>query len=130
MISRLKSLQGPSREVDAEIAMALGIGEAFPTHGGWWFAEPQYFEDSPDLINRDALLPEYTASLDATVALVEKMNAKFYYRVEKLHPAGIKVFGAQYWATVGPPGAQEQATGPTAVLALLIALFTTLEPRT
>ena len=56
LIARLEKLTGPDREVDREIQIALGLP----------FSE--VLSDKPFLINA------YTASLDAAVALVERIR--------------------------------------------------------
>lgn len=120
LLDRLKELKGPSREVDAEIARLICWSPTgvIPAGGApsYWYSD-------------GFGLPTYTASIDAAVALVEKMlpgafremtgprrylniptpvPAKF--RSEILHDAG----SAVAWHDHEP-------------IALLIALLTALD---
>lgn len=68
LLPRLRAATGPSRELDAEIALAVGWTQHFwTTPGGikidWWI--------SPKSTQRISLL-EFTASIDAAMTLVPK----------------------------------------------------------
>jgi len=75
----------------------------------------------------DRTPPPYTASVDAAIALVERMFSPGYYRLEKLK--GLPDPHHACWATAGASGQQEDAYAPTAPLALLLALFRALEAK-
>lgn len=141
MISRLKSLQGPSREVDAEIYNALvddGGRIAFRVanwatppgdrldryHDGWLVGKSETDRYADDL-------PHYTASLDATVALVEKALPGWSW---ECRASGTGDKGqATVWNPMKAPGRNDEQRAyncPNPSIALLIALFTALEPHT
>ena len=70
LLSRLQALTEPSREIDAEIALANGWYIGKTTNDGVWFNPDGQIHDEP---------PHYTGSLDA----IEPLAAEFYYLFAK-----------------------------------------------
>lgn len=110
IIERLEKATGPEYALDVKIWLDL-------------VEKPEGKRD-PDMIGR---VPNYTASIDAAIALVERMFSPGYYRLEKLK--GLPDPHHACWATAGASGQQEDAYAPTAPLALLLALFRALEAK-
>jgi hypothetical protein len=127
LIAKLEGLEGPSREVDAEIAATLRVPQnkapawivrwagAYAVHKGtkvalkhqdgstgvWWSPQP------------------FTASLDAAMALVEKKAPGTNWNLDK--------WGASYQAILGEELASEvRGHAETPAIALLIALLRSL----
>ena len=142
IIKRLEGLTGPEREVDADIYIALHIpaervGKIDRLGGcvGWW---PK---DGPSESAIDVTC--YTASLDAAVALVERVlpgaeiglcdiHSDFRQPGEARHIA--EVMHDLTWVTYdGFPEPNYQTTGSgkanSRAIALLIALFRALDAR-
>lgn len=132
ILPRLKSLQEPNREVDAEIWLATTEGAtrrtttAHSATGAW----PDYFiDETRDASGHLISVPRYTASLDAAVALVEKMLPDANCWGVERSPAGFDAYVSRNNVDAGHwyHGAEHKTS---AAIALLIALFTALEPRT
>lgn len=62
LIERLEAASGPDRELDAEIAVAIGLGKATANHAG------RYWKQGDLHVTGEA--PAYTASIDAALTLV------------------------------------------------------------
>lgn len=129
ILNRLRSAESGSRELDIEIWFELVEQRYLWTQDreGYWHVNragtvmtPIWQDDTP---LRHA--PAYTTSIDAALALVERMLPEAIWRVEHL-PLDIE---PKYWATVGKAGEQEAAYGKTAPLAILTALFSALEAK-
>lgn len=77
LITRLSKLDAPDREVDAEIALALDLFETQPNKG--WPDRLDYGrrEENGSVTwpghGFDQLIPRYTASVDAAIALAERV---------------------------------------------------------
>lgn len=108
LLSRLQSLTEPSREIDAEIALAT-----FP----WLKDCPRDDRDGdPGWITKDGrtYAPRYTESLDAALTLVPQMSV---WCLEQT--AFVGGFTFEIWLRErGSAG-----HGPTAAIALLIAIM-------
>ena len=68
LITRLSKLDAPDREVDAEIAKSIGglkANREFGMAGNWW---DRWTDDGLTVA-----LPEYTTSVDAAIALAERV---------------------------------------------------------
>lgn len=104
---RIASATGPDRELDAAIhEWQFGLGSAVPE---FWPA----FDPAP-----------YTTSIDAAVALIERAGLTMAgYSVRHVY-AGMGDW--LYSAGVGAHGNEHVADGPTAPLALLLALINAL----
>jgi hypothetical protein len=110
LISRLQALTEPSREIDAEIALANGWYIGKTVNEGCWF--------SPDGEIHDREPPRFTGSLDAALTLVPQTSV---WRLEQT--AFVMGFTFEIWM-------QEAGTaghGPTPAIALLIAIMKTME---
>jgi len=123
ILNRLRSAESGSRELDGDIALALGQVDAEAVNwtrreDGWlWyrFVEPDDFDTWE--------APPYTTSIDAALALVERMLPDALY---DLH----KHYGGQWAASV----LRENHKRPyfeanSAPLAILTALFSALEAK-
>lgn len=148
LIEKLEAAEGPSRELDAEVAVALagwewhGGGEPreFQRFAGHWKkpGEEGYGTLEGQLCkcaeSGNSEPPPYTSSLDAAVALVERLlpgawretsGPRAYLNIPKAVP--------NYWrATVqpwGPKNANTAGWGATEPLAILAALLKALEAR-
>ena len=126
-ILRLEQLEGPSREADADIYIALFIpaervGRIDRLGGcvGWW---PK---DAPYVSAID--VPAFTASLDAAVALVERVlpewKKQLFENWDGLWIARVtgarRTFGTDYMRERAPAGS------PNGAIALLIAALEAL----
>jgi len=139
LLARVEAATGPDRELDAVIASQFRYHpygsfhwldrspEAVyaPTHSGWMgFTLPG--EDTPRDTWRSLA---YTSSLDATVALVEKMRPGWFFTVSNFS----SVIDERPWADIASrkcineeQGHEDQSylgRGNTPVLALLAALL-------
>ena len=80
LAERVMALTGPDREVDAEIAIALGIGgNTVAMPGGWCAGGPA---------EQPFLSPAFTVSLDAAIALLK--SKRWHWR--KLTADSISVY--------------------------------------
>lgn len=76
LITRLSKLEGPDREVDAEIWLLLTPGatrkklEVKSATNQW---APYIIDETRDETNRLITVPAYTASVDAAITLAERM---------------------------------------------------------
>lgn len=118
---RLRAASGSDRELDARVLIALipdqWRADAYDVELG--FA----VEHAEGRAFRKVRVPQFTASIDAALALCERTLPGAYWRVEKSPPALAAAHGQPFWATCGAAGQQEAATGPTAPLAILLALL-------
>lgn len=132
ILDRLRSAETGSRELDVEIWFELVEPRYLwaKDREGYWSVNragtvmtPIWQSDTP---LRHA--PDYTTSIDAALALVDKMLPDGRWRVEKcavpfLHP------GCAYWASAGLAGEQEATYAATPALAILTALLTALAAK-
>lgn len=117
---RVREAEGADRELDAGVAMGLD---------GFLLEElnPVYLTTGGDQANRDHRAPHYTASLDAAVALVERICPTGYPDIQKCmidpekHPDVL-----QWSATLYVDGRNFEANARTAPLAILAALLASL----
>jgi len=125
ILNRLRSAESGSRELDAMIAVSLQImpNNAFQPCAS---LDAGTFGTGAHTFWR---APEYTTSIDAALALVERMLPGGLWRVEKISGVLADQMNAPYWATAGKAGEQEAAYGKTAPIAILTALFTALEAK-
>jgi hypothetical protein len=128
----LASLTAPDREVDALIATTIGgyVYEKrdndrkawyYPTDSGGW--RQQLYSAFSDK------LPAYTASLDAAVALCERVLPGWSGDIDIGKPIADS---GKVGARLFPPGDGWQnysGVGPTPAIALLIAILTAKEAR-
>jgi len=134
IVARLEAASVGSREIDGLLARHFCWHRVEPRHmrgsAGGWIAPEDFIglngDGSPKLdglhgtsIYRDP--PRLTQSIDAALALADRVLPGGYWRVHRLPP--LEAVYAPYWATFGPAGGQEAATGNTAPLALCIAIL-------
>lgn len=114
LLSRLEGLTAPDREVDLEVHMSLAP-DLYP-EGSWSWDDKN-------------LPPHLTASLDATVALCERVLPGWSGDIDIGKPIADS---GKVGASLFPPGDGWQnysGVGPTPAIALLIAILTALEAR-
>ena len=130
LLSRLQGLTAPSREVDAHVhALAIGGRVHFIDDGDAVIERPidgMWIRGIYPL--KGKTIPRYTVSLDATVALCERVlpgwakgfdgGPKTCIAFVDPHDYDDRMFGARY-----------TACAPTPAIALLIAILTALEAR-
>lgn len=128
LLARVEAAAGPDRVLDFELHIGIVCDEIWPATNRQGFVTNPYSRMSDylatyrDVINADDQdfdFPRYTASLDAALALCERVLPGCRYRLEKDAPATSKAF----WATCGMPGEQEHAEAASAPLALLAAIL-------
>lgn len=118
LLSRLEGLTAPDREVDLEVHMSLAP-DLYP-EGSWSWDDKN-------------LPPHLTASLDAAVALCERVLPGWFYRVGKtsLFPNGWAYISRTHPSHCDREDEASCADGKAATpaIALLIAILTALEAR-
>jgi hypothetical protein len=119
IIDRLEKATGRNRDIDVAIAAA-----AIPKSAGSWIDQDHpWCNDHPE----DEEAPEFTASIDAAIALVERMLPEANcYGVEK-EPKCWTGYVSRNCVSDGHW--LKEASAPTAPAALLIALFRALEAK-
>ncbi len=130
LLSRLQGLSAPDREVDALIWLQLTPGA---TRKQWSYIHTAtqrecHVDETRNADGRLTIVPELTASLDAAVALCERVlpgwakgfdgGPKTCIAFVDPHDYDDRMFGARY-----------TACAPTPAIALLIAILTALETR-
>lgn len=115
IISRLEKATGPDRELDADVFFALG-GERYGALLKWP-GECVYF----------GVFPDFSASLDATIALIERVLPGWGYTFHK----DDENTATSLWTPEGKAAEQHyQVQGNTLSLSALAALFHALEAKT
>lgn len=102
LLARIESATGPSRDLDQDLYDLVWLGLDVPRE-----------EPLPHC-------PKFTASLDAAIALCERVLPGCNYRVEWQAKAATPERG---WASFGKSGEQECAYGYTPALALCAAII-------
>lgn len=113
LLERVRGATGPSRELDADLYRALGYEVRQSGDGFWTWSQ----SGGSDL----RILPKFTASLDAALALVERVLPGWEWSVGSDQGCAI--------ATVWTPHAgvdDLDVGGPTPALAILAALLSAL----
>ncbi|RUM98979.1 hypothetical protein EET67_04885 [Pseudaminobacter arsenicus] len=131
LIAKLEKLDGPSREVDAEIATCVDRYVTRPNKG--WPDKIDYGRLEADGLvtwpghGFDQLVPAYTARLDAALALVERVLPRMWRSIEW---AGTSKPPSE-WPVVefGIGDFKGKAQAKTAPIALLIALLKAKEAQ-
>jgi hypothetical protein len=131
LLARVEAAEGPNFELECSIFEAL----AMPTE---WFGSPVTshfrmgggygFNTSDGFRHLDCLkAPAYTASLDAALALVERVKPGWGVRMD-IHPGSTEASVEPRWKSLDVPRDQSfwAATLPTPALALLAALLKAL----
>lgn len=137
ILARLEKAEGPDRELDGLI---YGHFEGLKRNDGTFHLDidGERFQFEHPTLRHPAgpaalyvhgyNVGEFTASLDAALALVERCLPGAYWRAERLAPA-LTFDGEPFWASCGLAGAQEAAHAKTPAIALLIALVKALIAR-
>lgn len=124
LLSRLQGLSAPDTRIDAEIYASLGSAPHTATAGGRTI--PLIEKGDPNS------WPAYTASLDAAVALCERVlpgwKKQFFESFKGLWIARVtsprhETHSTDYMRGIPPGGS------PNGAIALLIAILTALEAR-
>ena len=108
LLSRLQGLTAPDREADRAILAWMGFS----------WRGMNYWHHDDKTMWPDTMPTNFTASLDATVALCERVLPGYDWTVDKS--------GGRGFAGVGQSFNEEAATP---AIALLIAILTALEAR-
>lgn len=122
LLTRVQKATGPDREIDGDIAEMF---DAAPSHlprvtgvGRSWlwaeFVEPDSWETWG--------APEYTASIDAALALVERVLPGWKWQINKGEGCGLILPGSTITTRV------HWGKGANTPLAILAALLTALQP--
>lgn len=112
LIDRLSKLEGPDREVDAEIALQNGW-QVFP--GDNWIGP-----------EAKIVVPDYTASVDAAIALAEKVLPGWYWGITQGDDGEDAMeFQGNIWPSIQPYPAELEQYGyhKFPAIALLIAIL-------
>ena len=122
LLSRLQGLTAPDREVDAALWLEFAPGA---TRKQWSYIHTAtgrecHVDETRDVNGRLIIVPELTSSLDAAVALCERVLPGYDWIVG--HTNGGLTIHAQV-------GQNEMVFGETPAIALLIAILTALEAR-
>ena len=124
LLTRLEGANGPDRELDAWLH-CLRFGWKFTRMPGPREGSSGFFaiEDSQGIRCHD--YPHRTASLDATIALVERVLPEAFWQIghDEDDPAWFRVRLLPFLQPV------IQAEGPTPALALLIAMCRAFQPQ-
>lgn len=133
LIERVEKATTGSRELDAEIARALGL---IPEGPGWTESSPGIWHKNLRWGRVNAEFdgvyspPSFTTSIDAALALVEAKLPGWSYGVamrgDKLRREGCDDERAYAWLKNGE---QAEADAPTLALALCLALLSALEKK-
>jgi hypothetical protein len=97
LIAALKAAEGPSRELDAEVAFTAGWRLA---HGCWWtpdqVTKSHKLKDGLMAMSGDPTIevPAFTASIDAALTLVPKGW--------RIYTADFSIKGRTRWSLLGP----------------------------
>ena len=115
LLERVKGLSGPDRETDAELAIALGLPPegAFRIRG---FTDEAAFGTGPYSYWQ---CPTLTASLDAVVALCERVLPGWTFILDTRHCPRARMFPPGVVA-MPDPITEHGATLPLALLAALL----------
>ncbi len=132
LIERLEGLSGPDRETDCAIGVATGQFEARTSRRPYVEFDYCYEDDDGNLIvpgyGGDQLVPAYSASLDAAIALVEKVLPGWLINLEMRNGIAEDVYliGPNYRDDRPEEESSPPIAGFPAPVALLIAMFRAL----
>lgn len=129
ILDRLGKSTGPDRELDFAIGATLDgwerkWSEDRETHRGGWYMRQADFSWSHYSV---ALLPQYTDSLDAAIALVERMLPGWNFQVHGTRGAASVLLYEPGVPFRDVPKAQSGVMVRPICLAFLIALFRALQ---
>ena len=132
LLSRLQGLTAPDREVDAALWLEFAPGA---TRKQWSYIHTAtgrecHVDETRDVNGRLIIVPELTSSLDAAVALCERVLPGWSW---ECRASGTGDKGqATVWNPSKAPGYNEEQRAyncATPAIALLIAILTALEDR-
>lgn len=138
LLERCEKAEGPSMEMDGRLAVLFGVVSEKRRPGGYYafFAEPRRPGDSSFLggywdeegrayksLGQCITCPQYTASLDAAVALIEKALPGWVYTADS------SLNEVQLFSPAWPDGPSSDGHGATMTLAYLSALLKALIVR-
>lgn len=139
LLSRLQGLSGPSREVDALIWLEFAPGA---TRKQWSYIHTAtgrecHVDETRDVNGRLIIVPELTSSLDAAVALCERVLPGWTglvdfggtSRCSATLVGPLKETGEDFDGYPVDLHDSAQGEGSTPAIALLIAILTALEAR-
>lgn len=129
IIERLQNATGPDREIDTSIWMLVTKG-ATRRHqrvsSATYAWKPYVIDETRDAQGVIIVVPSYTASIDAAIALVERMlSGKVWY----VRGKSDGTFFCQLYTSESQRGNDPKANAPSAPLAILVALFRALEAQ-
>jgi len=111
LLERVKSATGADRETDVVVWLALTPGATRETrHVNHW-KTPYVIDETRDATGRLVVIPEYTASLDAALALVERAlpgvhwsvtNAAIKPRASVWVPSPLRAYGLRHQSAATP----------------------------
>lgn len=127
LIERVKAAQGSDREIDASLFIALvePTWHTSPKDPGAVAADKQYFwpEGKLKYLTRNSkVAPQYTASIDAALALVERCLPGWSWNIG--HDANDELH-ATLWHGV----TEHDEYAATAPLAIILALLTAMQEQ-
>lgn len=114
IVSRLEAATGPDRQIDVLVAML------FNPNSGLTYED---YGDGTFSFSSDAEVPAYTASLDASLALVGEKLPGWTWRAGNLMGSG----GPQMQAFCILGASKTEHYGATPALAVLLAIFRALK---
>ena len=126
LLERVKAATGPDREIDVALWLAMTPGATYRTTRVRHDRTGREWDINEPRINGGAMVevPEYTASLDAALALVERVLDTAFIDIEVAKRfVGGEAHGR---AEICGPDADAYATAATPALALLAALLSAL----
>lgn len=126
LLERVEGAGGPDRELDADLMIqfeAPGSVKVKQKTGGWTTAHPKYAKGAMNymIVGKTKYPDQYTSSVDAALALVERVLPEWQVYMEVLRPAN---GGCR--ASVEPNLASGWRRGATLPLAILSALLRAL----
>ena len=133
LIDRVRGLEGPDREVDVAVLLALGImtlERRQRDRKEWLYVVGSSYER-----HDPRMLParfKLTASLDAVVSLIERELPGKHWSISKSYGphSPMRSFGdGDFAAKCGSWGAQKRAEHDAPTLALLLAFLTVMKER-
>lgn len=120
LLARVEAATGADRELDFAIYRiafnAKQVGGDSGVREAWLPGYVYPHEAKP-----------YTASLDAALALVERVLPGYFLQMERCRPGGESIAGKPWWARLNSH--HDSATGSTPALALLAAMLRAIKER-
>ena len=119
LLARVEQAPGPDRELDGTLwCLSVGYAERVSHNPSTVFYTKSSGENAN--MSRESI-PEYSASIDAALALVERLLPLHDIELHCFHHAN----GTSFYAEIGDQPQVEGATLPLAILAALLRALTT-----